>query len=342
VPPEPKNAQALKSLEADERAAQLPDAPSTTMNAFASGYAFETAQRMANALASSSVVPKAYIGQPANCLIAMEVASRMQMSVIAVMQNLDIVHGTPSWRSKFLIAMANSSKKFSRLKWRWFGTEGKDDWGARAFATDLVDGEVLVGPLVTIAIAKAEGWYDRSGTKWKTIPELMIMYRSAGWWSRLYDPEDSMGFGTVEEAEDVHGVEFDRKLQANPALAHPIGSGMAPVPGAAEANTGRRMSLGKPAATGPVIDAKGVLRSDLPGRVVVVDNPEQAAQEIADALDEPSAVARPAAPTGEQLPLGGTPTRERQPGEDDDEANRAAAAPTAEEIAARDAAGKGK
>src|SRR5579872_2239603 len=89
-PPEPKNAQALRSLEADERAAELPAAPSTTMNAFASGYAFETAQRMANALASSSVVPKAYIGQPANCLIAMEVANRMSMSVIAVMQNLDI------------------------------------------------------------------------------------------------------------------------------------------------------------------------------------------------------------------------------------------------------------
>jgi hypothetical protein len=321
--PEPQNAPALRSLEADERAAELPDAPSKTMNAFASGYAFETAQRMANALASSSVVPKAYIGNPANCLIAMEVANRMAMSVIAVMQNLDIVHGNPSWRSKFLIAMANSSKKFSRLKWAWSGTEGKDDWGCRAYATDLTDGEKLVGPLVSIAIAKAEGWYDRTGTKWKTIPELMLMYRSAGWWARVYDPEDSMGFGTVEEAEDVHGVDFDKTVGEG---------GMKPVPGMETANQGRRMSLGRAPAAAPV--------SAPPTVGAVVD------AEIVPGKGEPKAVtttvpASAAAPAP-SVAVADTAPPAREPGSDDDEGEYAGDAPTAEELATGTPAPRGK
>jgi hypothetical protein len=176
-------------------------ATGTAINAFESEGSFVSAQRMARALASSSLVPKAYQDNIGDCLIAIELANRTGASVLMVMQNLDIIHGRPSWRSSFLIATVNASGRFSPLRFRFQGVEGADDWGCRAVARGLADGEECLGTLVTIKMAKAEGWYGRNGSKWKTMPELMLTYRAAAFWVRTYAPELSLGMLTSEEAE---------------------------------------------------------------------------------------------------------------------------------------------
>ncbi len=50
---------------------------------------FEMAQRMARSLASSTLVPKIYQGQEglANCLIALELSSRMKISPMTIAVN---------------------------------------------------------------------------------------------------------------------------------------------------------------------------------------------------------------------------------------------------------------
>lgn len=171
------------------------------INAFQSEDSFISAQRMARALAASSLVPQSYQDNVADCLIAIELANRTGASVPMVMQNLDIIHGRPSWRSTFLIATVNACGRFTPLRYRWQGEEGTDTWGCRAVAKDRQDGEECVGPLVTIAMAKAEGWYAKNGSKWKTLPELMLTYRAAAFWTRVYAPELSLGMLTSEEAE---------------------------------------------------------------------------------------------------------------------------------------------
>jgi hypothetical protein len=179
-------------------ATQVPQA-----GAFGGSEAFQTAQRVAKALASSTVVPEAYRGDIANVMVAMEYAYRIGASVLAVMQNLDVIHGRPALRATFLIATVNASGRFTPIRFRWQGTEGKDDWGCRAIACDRETGEECVGPLVTIALAKGEGWHAKNGSKWKTLPELMLMYRSAAFWTRVYAPELSLGMHTTDEIEDV-------------------------------------------------------------------------------------------------------------------------------------------
>ena len=52
-------------------------------------------------------------------------------------------------------------------------------------------------------MAKKEGWFNKSGSKWQTMPEQMLRYRAAAFWQRVYCPEISMGFMTTEEAEDI-------------------------------------------------------------------------------------------------------------------------------------------
>lgn len=58
------------------------------LSVFANAESFNLATRMATALAQSTVVPKAYQGNVGNCMIAIEMASRINTSPMMVMQNL--------------------------------------------------------------------------------------------------------------------------------------------------------------------------------------------------------------------------------------------------------------
>jgi hypothetical protein len=60
--------------------------------------AFEDAQRIAKALASSTLIPPQFQGQQgfANCLVALEIANRMGISPFLAMQHLHVIHGRPS------------------------------------------------------------------------------------------------------------------------------------------------------------------------------------------------------------------------------------------------------
>lgn len=164
---------------------------------------FELAQRAAKALSASSLVPKEYQGNLPNCMIALEMAQRIGASPLMVMQHLYIVHGRPGWSAVFMIASFNQCGRFSAIRYEFVGTEGRDDWGCRAYATEKATGEKIVGPLITIALSKKEGWYAKNGSKWQSMPQLMLMYRSASWLVRTHAPEISMGLQTVEELGDT-------------------------------------------------------------------------------------------------------------------------------------------
>lgn len=162
---------------------------------------FEHAQRVAKMLASSTLIPKDYQGNIQNTMIALELANRIGASPLQVMQNLYIVHGKPSWSSSFIVASINACGKFSPLRYEMAG-EG-DSLSCKAWAYDAKTGDKLEGPKVTIEMAKKEGWFNKSGSKWQTMPELMIRYRSAAFFGRLYAPEILMGMHTMEEANDI-------------------------------------------------------------------------------------------------------------------------------------------
>lgn len=170
---------------------------------FTSLQAFELVQRVATMFSKSTIVPQRFQGNVANCAIALEMAHRMGASPLMVMQNLYIVHGNPGWAAKFLIACFNQCGRFASVKYQMVGTKGKDDWGCIAYTTELATGERIEGPLITIELAKKEGWYSRKDSKWQTIPEQMLRYRAAAWMINTTAPEISMGLKTAEEIGDI-------------------------------------------------------------------------------------------------------------------------------------------
>lgn len=178
-------------------------ATTDVMMGFNSLQSFELSQRAAKLLAQSTLVPKEYQGNIPNCVIALNMASRMGADPLMVMQNLYIVYGRPGWSSQFLISTFNTSGRFTALRYDFAGTPGKDDYGCKAWAIEKATGERLEGSLVTIALAKQEGWYTKNGSKWQTMPQQMLMYRAASWFIRAYAPELAMGMQTTEELQDV-------------------------------------------------------------------------------------------------------------------------------------------
>lgn len=221
----------------DQRESQLP----AVSGMYSNIQSFEDAQRIAGALAASTLVPDTYQGNKANCMIAMEISQRIGASPMAVMQNLHIVHGRPSWSSQFVIAALNSCGRFSPLRFKvrdlgetdakveeWSGPKGSRTKSTRivkvqdkeciAWAYDKATGDVLEGPPVTIGIAVAEGWYTKDGSKWVTMPDLMLRYRAAKFFGNLYAPDVLMGMHSADEVEDFG--EEPIRAQATPRAAN--------------------------------------------------------------------------------------------------------------------------
>lgn len=199
---------------------------------------FEVMQRMAKMYTESTIVPETYKENTGNCVIALDMAMRMNANPLMIMQNLYVVKGNPSWSSKFLIATINMSGKYSSLRYRkrvlgkvgrikyndtvWDNVNRKntivvkefdgtdiDNIECVAYATELSTGETLESDPITIETAIKEGWYTKSGSKWATMPSLMLTYRAAAFWQRMYCPEISMGFLTKEETDDIQDVEHE-------------------------------------------------------------------------------------------------------------------------------------
>lgn len=169
----------------------------------------DTAQGMAglmkaaSMLAPSDIIPDTFKNKPANVLIALEMANRMGASPFAVMQSMYIVYGNPSFSSKFLIACFNTCGRYTGIKYEFFGEPNTDGYGCRAWTTEKATGEIVKSIDVTIAMAKAEGWVDKKGSKWKTMPQLMLQYRAATFLIRTVAPELAMGLRTDDEIIDT-------------------------------------------------------------------------------------------------------------------------------------------
>ena len=160
---------------------------------------FEHAQRVAKMFAESTMVPEHFKKNVGNCLIVLNFAGRTHCDPFMLMQNMYIISGKPGIEAKLAIALVNNMGKFTPLQYKY----NKEKTACLAFAKRTDTGELCEGPQVTLEMAKAEGWSSKSGSKWKTMPELMLSYRAAMFFARLFCPEALLGMQTREELHDI-------------------------------------------------------------------------------------------------------------------------------------------
>jgi hypothetical protein len=207
---------------------------------------FETMQRLCKMFANSELVPDMYKvtkDNPiekamANCMIAIDMSTRIGASPLMIMQNMVVIYGRPSWSSKFLIATVNTCGRFDTLKYKitslgmvgkikytdyvWNDQQRKkvatvkefdgtniDNLECIAYTSEKGKQAVLESSPITITLAIQEGWYLKTGSKWATMTRQMLMYRAASFWTSAYAPELSMGMKTTEEIEDTIDVDWE-------------------------------------------------------------------------------------------------------------------------------------
>lgn len=167
--------------------------------------------RTAKMLSGSALVPDQYRQSPENCLVAIDIANRMGISPLMVMQNLYVVKGKPSWSGSFCAAAINGSGRFTPLEYVFVGESGKPSWGCYATAVRASNGSRCYSETITMEMVQAEGWLGKPGSKWKTMPRQMMMYRAAAFFARAHCSDILLGLPTYEEVQDVRGYESDGK-----------------------------------------------------------------------------------------------------------------------------------
>jgi len=213
----------------------LATAPNTALSAvsmFGSAELFALVQQQAELIAKSDLIPKQFQGNVPNCAIALEMAARLGASPFAVIQNLDVIHGRPSWRAVFLMGLVNNCGRFTPLQFKveetgpqqtidlifeaWEGPQGNRRKTEKkkpytytptrcvAWANDRATGAVVEGPPVSYDMAIQEGWVAKDGSKWLTeMRELMLRYRAASFFAKVYASDVMLGMQTSEENYDI-------------------------------------------------------------------------------------------------------------------------------------------
>lgn len=207
---------------------------------------FATLQRVAKMFASSELVPDMYKitdkNPPekamGNCIVAINIAQRMNADILMVMQNMVPIYGKPTWSSSFLIARVNSMGRFEPLQFRFenLGKVGKvkytdyawdpqsrkkmpvtkefdgtkiDNWQCIAWTKKKGSSDVLESTPIDVVMAIKEGWYTKNGSKWVTMTKQMLQYRSASFWTKVYAPEATMGMPTTDEMHDTIDISYE-------------------------------------------------------------------------------------------------------------------------------------
>lgn len=213
---------------------------------------FDLACRIAKAFAASDAVPaqfralvekkgkngSTWTENPAavgNCIVAIETARAVGMSITSVMQQAHVIEGKLTWSAQFVIGAINSSGRFTplafdftprgRIKAKYREKLGWNDakrgfdfrdveveiedmqCQAWAYAKDrgVVTTRKVVGPPVSMKMAVEEGWYGKPGSKWQgEMAQLMLTYRAGSFFGRIHAPDIVMGMGqTTEEVRDT-------------------------------------------------------------------------------------------------------------------------------------------
>ena len=172
---------------------------------------FEFAQRQAKSLCESDLVPKSYQGQKGlpNCLVAIEMSKRMKLSPLTVMQNLNVIHGTPTWSAQFITSQILGCGRFTNFDYLVKG-EG-DTLEVQCVATRLEDQKLVKGTTVSMKMARLEGWTRNS--KYQSMPELMLRNRAATFFGRQYIPDLLLGVQTSEEVVDIQPVDVTPEIE---------------------------------------------------------------------------------------------------------------------------------
>lgn len=167
---------------------------------------YEHLLRLANLYASSTLIPPFLQRNIPNCFIAIEMAIRNRFHPLFFLQQLYMVPtkgGTEKMgmQAQLMVAFINGSGLFCEQLQHEYSGEG-DTRQCQAWTT-LKSGKKAVGPIVSVKMAKSEGWWAKPFSKWPTMTDYMLANRASAFFGRVVCPQAMMGMMTIDELHDI-------------------------------------------------------------------------------------------------------------------------------------------
>ena len=154
----------------------------------------EEALKMADLLSKSSMVPKDYVNNPGNVIVAIQWGAEIGLPPLQAMQNLAVINGRPSIWGDAVIALVRGSGLLEDIR------EDISETGATC--TVKRKGEQPVARTFTVEDAKRAGLYGKQGP-WQQYPKRMLQMRARAWALRDVFPDVLRGVHVGEEAQDM-------------------------------------------------------------------------------------------------------------------------------------------
>ena len=154
--------------------------------------------QLADAIKNSSFVPAAMRGDPGNAFLAIELANRAGLPLMATLQGMYVIEGKdgrstgkPAFYANFVHALIRKSGVYSETYYEE-GEDGKFD-GQPNKTCRLVavrnDGTTVKGPVISLAMAAKAGWSKRNAQMWDAYTQTMLQNRAVTFFARQCCPD---------------------------------------------------------------------------------------------------------------------------------------------------------
>lgn len=149
----------------------------------------------------------------ANCYIVLLFAYKKELDPLFVFNSIKFIKGNLFPGARLVTELLYRSKKYKNIKVVYINEEtfkgaasinNALSYGCYVKAHDVKKNEEVVGPTVTLQMAKDAGWLDKDRSLWKSIPALMLQHRALAWFVNSYVPTLADGLYTAEEGYDIH------------------------------------------------------------------------------------------------------------------------------------------
>lgn len=153
----------------------------------------DEALRFADMLSKSSMVPKDYQGNPANCIIAMQWGMEIGLQPLQAMQNIAVINGRPSIWGDAMLAIVRGSGLLEYIK--------EDPTPEGCVCKVKRKGEDEAVREFTVEDAKKAGLLGKQGP-WQQNPKRMMQMRARAFALRDVFPDVLRGVHVAEIAQD--------------------------------------------------------------------------------------------------------------------------------------------
>jgi len=166
----------------------------------------EEALKFCDFLATSTVIPKDFVGKPANIFVAVQWGMEIGLAPLQAMQNIAVINGRPSLWGDAMLALVIASTVFGSID---EFTEGEGDT-MRAVCRVSRKGGKIHEQVFSAADAKKAGLLGKDGP-WRNYPGRMMQMRARSWALRDTFPDVLKGMPCAEEVSDYEILPEDTK-----------------------------------------------------------------------------------------------------------------------------------